>query len=107
MTALPPERIHISKLFTNVRVDIAGPKGCACVFVCFGTKAIHLEPTSDLSIQAFMEAFARIFREGDALSLFTRITNGTNFIGASKLLKKELQEFIKQLTGSAISATSF
>ena len=86
MAALPPERTQINKPFTNVGVDFAGlfdikayngracriTKGYVCVFVCFATKAIHLEPTSDLSTQAFMAAFARFFRGGDALSLFTR-----------------------------------
>jgi len=30
-----------------------------CVFVCFSTKAIHLEPTSDLTTEKFLVAFAR------------------------------------------------
>ncbi|XP_065361992.1 uncharacterized protein LOC135955567 [Calliphora vicina] len=120
MAALPPERTQIDKPFTNVGVDFAGPfdikayngracritKGYVCVFVCFATKAIHLEPTSELSTQAFMAAFARFFsRRGCPVAIYS--DNGTNFIGASKLLKKERQEFIKQLKSSVISASSF
>lgn len=70
MAALPPERTQITRPFHNVGIDFAGPfdikayngrackvtKGYVCVFVCFATKAIHLEPTSDLSTQAFMAA---------------------------------------------------
>jgi len=34
-------------------------KGYVCVFVCFATKAIHLEPTSDLTTENVLAAFAR------------------------------------------------
>ena len=66
-------------------VDFAGPfvikvyngragritKGYVCVFVYFATKPIHLEPTSDLSTQAFMAAFARFFsRRGCPVAIY-------------------------------------
>ena len=79
MAALPPERTQISRPFNTVGVDFAGPfdiksyigrtcritKGYVCAFVCFSTKAIHLEPISDLSTQHLRDSF----RGGDALSL--------------------------------------
>ncbi|XP_065356198.1 uncharacterized protein LOC135950592 [Calliphora vicina] len=71
MAVLPPERTTFSRPFDNTGVDFAGPfdiktyadrgckvtKGYVMVFVCFETKAIHLEATSEISTQAFLAAF--------------------------------------------------
>ncbi|XP_065354899.1 uncharacterized protein LOC135949306 [Calliphora vicina] len=119
MAALPPERTQLSRPFCNTGVDFAGPfdiktyaarackvtKGYVCVFVCFATKAIHLEPTTDLSTQAFMAAFARFFsRRGCPAAIYS--DNGTNFVGACQLLKKERQEFFKCLNSRPLSPSS-
>ena len=102
MGALPSERTELTRPFAHTGTDIAGPfdiknytgpaclitKGYVCVFVCFSTKAIHLEPTSDLSTTTFMSAFQRfISRRGCPLHIHS--DNGTNFIGASKQLARE------------------
>ncbi|XP_037827102.1 uncharacterized protein LOC119615101 [Lucilia sericata] len=102
MAALPTERSEISRPFTRTGLDFAGPfdvksysgrgcrmtKGYVCVFVCFATKAIHLEATSDLSTPAFLAAFSRfVSRRGCPLHLYS--DNGANFVGASKILAKE------------------
>ncbi|XP_073821196.1 uncharacterized protein [Musca autumnalis] len=102
MAALPPERTQFSRPFTQTGLDFAGPfdiksysgrncrisKGYVCVFVCFSTKAIHLEATSDLSTPTFLAAFSRfISRRGCPLHLHS--DNGTTFVGASKVLAKE------------------
>ena len=102
MAALPKERTEISRAFTHTGVDFTGPfdiknytgraclitKGYVCVFVCFSTKAIHLEATSDLSTATFLSAFQRfISRRGCPLHIHS--DNGTNFVGASKILAKE------------------
>lgn len=102
MSALPPERSEISRPFVHTGLDFAGPfdiksyagracritKGYVCVFVCFSTKAIHLEATSDLSTSAFLAAFSRfVSRRGCPLHLHS--DNGTTFVGASKVLAKE------------------
>ncbi|XP_075157647.1 uncharacterized protein LOC142230914 [Haematobia irritans] len=90
MASLPPERCTISLPFTHTGLDFAGPfdiknytgraclitKGYVCVFVCFSTKAIHLEATSDLSTQTFLAAFSRfVSRRGCPLHLHS--DNGT------------------------------
>ncbi|XP_075163779.1 uncharacterized protein LOC142236428 [Haematobia irritans] len=120
MAALPPERSTFSRPFTNTGVDFAGPfevksysarcckitKGYVCIFVCFSTKAIHLELTSDLSTPTFMAAFARFFsRRGCPESIYS--DNGTNFVGAARMLRKERQEFINGLRGEVVTAHNF
>lgn len=102
MSALPPERTELQRPFYNTGLDFAGPfdlknfsgrgcrvtKGYVCVFVCFATKAIHLEATTDLSTSAFMAAFYRfISRRGYPLRLYS--DNGKTFVGASKQMAKD------------------
>ena len=67
MAALPSERteIYLSFAHTGGPFDIKNltgrkcliTKGYVCIFVCFSTKAIHLEATSDLSTTTFLSAF--------------------------------------------------
>ncbi|XP_075163230.1 uncharacterized protein LOC142235861 [Haematobia irritans] len=113
MSALPPQRSEFSRPFTHTGLDFAGPfdiksysgrscrisKGYTCVFVCFSTKAIHLEATSELSTSAFLAAFSRfVSRRGCPLHLYS--DNGTNFIGASRTLAKEFLQTSNQLIAS-------
>lgn len=115
MASLPPERTMLSRPFTTTGVDFAGPfniknftgraclitKGYVCVFVCFATKAIHLEATSDLSTQSFLAAFSRfIGRRGCPSCMYS--DNGTNFVGAAEILKKDKLNFLKTLQNSVI-----
>ncbi|XP_050340580.1 uncharacterized protein LOC126766984 [Bactrocera neohumeralis] len=110
MAALPNERTILTRPFAATGIDFAGPydiknytgraclitKGDICVFVCFSTKAIHLEPVSDLTTQAFLAAFSRFFsRRGCPANLYS--DNGTNFIGASQLLMKDRRELLQTL----------
>ena len=109
MASLPPERTTISRPFTNCGADFAGPfslrrfrgryskitKGYACIFVCFATRAIHVEAVNDLSTAAFLAAFARfVSRRGCPSRVYS--DNGTNFQGASGELKKEARKFVEQ-----------
>ncbi|XP_055910886.1 uncharacterized protein LOC129945251 [Eupeodes corollae] len=114
MGALPEERTVIGRPFTNTGVDFAGPfliktyygrkcrfdKGYVCIFVCFATRAIHLELVSDLTTQAFLASFTRfISRRGTPEQMFS--DHGTNFVGASKVL---LSDFHKSLVHSPTAA---
>ncbi|XP_046803840.1 uncharacterized protein LOC124419256 [Lucilia cuprina] len=109
MAALPPERTDLDRPFTTTGVDFAGPfdmrnlngrscqilKAYVCIFVCFSTKAIHLEVTSDLSTDKFLAAFNRfISRRGCPLTIFS--DNGTNFVGASRELEREFKTFLSE-----------
>lgn len=102
MAALSSERCEISRPFAHTGLDFAGPfdiksyagrccritKGYVCVFVCFSTKAIHLEAVSDLSTPTFLSAFSRfVSRRGCPLHLHS--DNGTTFIGASRIIAKQ------------------
>ncbi|XP_059217691.1 uncharacterized protein LOC131994814 [Stomoxys calcitrans] len=114
MASLPPERCEISRPFTHTGLDFSGPfemksyagrccrisKAYVCVFVCFSTKAIHLETTSDLSTSSFLAAFSRfISRRGCPLHLHS--DNGTTFVGASRIMAKEfIQTSHKAITSN-------
>ncbi|XKL60216.1 hypothetical protein PGB90_001232 [Kerria lacca] len=110
MGQLPATRTNPSHAFTHIGVDFAGPFECKCtnhrttkfykiymaVFVCFASRAIHIEVVSDLSTAAFLDSLKRfIARRG----LPTSITsdNGRNFVGAKNYLDltaKEIAEFV-------------
>lgn len=109
MASLPVERVSNPVCFETTGVDFAGPfeiknfhgrgcrytKGYVCLFVCFSTKAIHLEAVSDLSTASFLAAFSRfVGRRGCPSKIYS--DNGTNFVGASRELKQEFKLFMEQ-----------
>lgn len=103
MAPLPRSRVTMERPFARTGVDFCGPiyirsgirkvKSLKCyisVFVCFVTRAVHLELVSDLTTNAFMAALFRFMsRRGQCAHIYS--DNGTNFIGA----KKELQNYFK------------
>ncbi|XP_063392279.1 uncharacterized protein LOC134677781 [Cydia fagiglandana] len=106
MADLPADRVTAARAFSGVATDFAGPywvksshlrnakslKAYLCVFVCLGTKAVHLELVSSLSTEAFIAAFTRfVSRRG--LPALVRSDQGTNFKGASSYLK-EVSQFL-------------
>ena len=104
MGQLPKTRITPSKPFTNTGIDYAGPiqirvskgrgnksyKGYICIFICFSTKAIHIEAVSDMTAEAFLAAYRRFTsRRGTCHHIYS--DNGTTFVGANKLLNEEFK----------------
>ena len=100
MGDLPADRVQQNRCFLNVGVDYAGPigikssnlrnakilKSYIAVYVCFATKAIHLELVSDLTTAAFMASLKRfISRRGLCANIYS--DNGSNFVGADNELK--------------------
>ncbi|XP_058827393.1 uncharacterized protein LOC131687333 [Topomyia yanbarensis] len=91
---LPLQRITPSRPFSVTGVDYAGPvyikpihkraaptKAYLSIFVCFVTKAVHIELVSDLSTPAFLSALRRfIARRGCPTHMHS--DNGKNFEGA-------------------------
>ena len=101
MGSLPKERTEINRAFYNVGIDLCGPffvrptrrrgnttqKAYIALFVCFSTKAVHLEMVSDLTTETFLAALRRfVSRRGIPATIFT--DNGTNFVGASRCIKE-------------------
>lgn len=100
MGNLPANRVTPMRPFLCTGVDYAGPvflrlktrgntttKAYICVFVCFATKAVHLELSHDLSTNAFLNCLRRfISRRGRCQQLYS--DHGTNFVGA----RNELQD---------------
>ena len=104
MGQLPPERVNPSRVFSTTGVDYCGPfdfkegrgrrpktvKGYIAVFVCFSTKAIHLEPASDQTTETFLAAMKRFVSRRN-LPKNLHSDNGGNFIGARKDLEQLYQ----------------
>lgn len=101
MDQLPYDRVEPARPFLKCGVDFAGPflvksslrrkapllKGYICIFVCFTTKAVHIELVGDLSTQAFISALNRFFdRRGKSITIYS--DNATNFVGANHKLKE-------------------
>jgi hypothetical protein len=121
MGQLPRTRVTATRPFLTTGVDFAGPismkKGSTmsktvqrcyiAFFVCFSTKATHIELVTDLTSQAFIAALRRfIARRGHVRDMYSN--NGTTFIGARRKLREfsnplQDQQFIREL--QAHSAT--
>ena len=99
MGELPSARVQPSRPFLTSGVDYSGPislklgtprskiitKGYIAIFVCFATRAIHIEVVESLTTEAFLAALRRfIARSGKPRTIYS--DNGTNFQGAAKQL---------------------
>lgn len=108
MGSLPRHRVEPARPFLHAGVDFCGPvwvrykgrgqrsdKAYIAVFVCFATKAVHIEIVSDLSSKAFLNALDRfVSRRGFCRYLYC--DNGTNFVGGSRELKELRTLFLNQ-----------
>ncbi|XP_076247811.1 uncharacterized protein LOC143187485 [Calliopsis andreniformis] len=98
---LTPERCRPSRAFDNCGVDYAGPyrvrdsagrgkiahKAYIAVFVCYATRAVHIELVHDYTTSAFLAALDRfVARRGIPSCIFS--DNGTNFVGADRELQQ-------------------
>ncbi|XP_043258500.1 uncharacterized protein LOC122400851 [Colletes gigas] len=107
MGKLPKDRVNSARPFQIVGIDFCGPfyikekkfrntkklKVWIAVFICFVTKAMHLEVVSDLSTDAFIASLRRFFsRRGYAHTIYS--DNGTNFVGARNKLT-EMEELLR------------
>lgn len=97
MGNLPASRVQPSLPFSKIGLDYAGPflmkdrrgRGCKVIkvwvslFVCFVTRAIHLELVLSLSTDDFLDAFKRfISRRGKPSDVYS--DNGSQFVKANK-----------------------
>ncbi|XP_037298360.1 uncharacterized protein LOC119190482 [Manduca sexta] len=110
MGNLPSSRLSPADFpFQSVGVDYAGPitsanrqgRGCKLlkvyivIFVCFTTKAIHLELVGDLTSSNYLQALRRFMsRRGKPLYIYS--DNGSSFVGAYN----DLSTFLKRICNS-------
>lgn len=100
MGSLPRARVVPSRPFQHCGVDFAGPvllrttkekghkayKAFLAIFVCFSTRAVHLDAVSDYTVDAFLATFRRFVSRRD-LCQVVYIDCGTNFVGADAQLR--------------------
>lgn len=109
MGDLPETRVSMTRPFLNTGIDYCGPffikekayrnrhkiKIYVAIFVCFATKAIHIEAVSDMSTETFLAALRRfISRRGHCQRIFS--DNGRNFVGANNELMELSNLFASQ-----------
>lgn len=86
--------------FTYTGLDFFGPfyvkrgrgteKVYGCIFVCFTTRAIHIEDVGSLEADDFIQALRRfICTRGAAKEIWS--DNGTNFVGGEKEIRLAIQ----------------
>ncbi|XP_047515275.1 uncharacterized protein LOC125056291 isoform X1 [Pieris napi] len=99
MGSLPTQRVNACRVFEKIGIDFAGPvsvknsrirkptigKGYIVLFVCFVTKAIHLELASDLTTDTFLACFKRFIARRN-LPSDVHCDNGSTFKGARNQL---------------------
>ncbi|XP_065088059.1 uncharacterized protein LOC135709597 [Ochlerotatus camptorhynchus] len=102
MAPLPEVRVTgLVHPFTHTGVDYFGPiqvkegyslvKRWVALFTCLTVRAIHVELVHSLSTQSCIMAIRRFVARRDSPESF-HSDNGTNFLGASNLLTKEIQD---------------
>lgn len=90
--------------FSSTGVDYFGPlhvkyrrgtaKRYGCIFTCLSVRAVHIEVSSDLTSDTFIQAVCRfISRRGSPSELYS--DNGSNFRGAETEIKEALSQATK------------
>ena len=110
MGELPSTQVQPPGPFLTTGVDYAGPislrvgtprsktitKGYIAIFVCFVTRAVHIEVVTSLTTEAFLAALRHfIARRGKPKTIYS--DNGTNFQGAAS----KLHEIYKMLQSTS------
>jgi hypothetical protein len=104
MGSLLAARVNPSPEFHITGLDYAGPtiirhggrrsqvltKAYVVLIVCFGTRAIQLELVSDLTNVTLAALRRFISRRGKPIQIHS--DNGTNFVGANRLLAEFLSD---------------
>ncbi|XP_017848265.2 uncharacterized protein LOC108603731 isoform X3 [Drosophila busckii] len=106
MAPLPANRVQPCRPFKTTGIDFCGPfysksevrnrpptKCYIAIFVCFATKASHLELVEDLSAMSFIASLRRfISTRGKPHTIWS--DNATNFVGAKNELKELAELFL-------------
>ncbi|XP_062710230.1 uncharacterized protein LOC109425711 [Aedes albopictus] len=102
MAPLPQARVTgCVRPFTHTGVDYFGPiqvkrgrsleKRWVALFTCLAIRAVHVELVHSLSTQSCIMAIRRFVSRRGSPDVFYS-DNGTNFVGASNLLSKQIQD---------------
>ena len=117
---LPPARVEPHYVFLHTGMDFCGPfpvrqgytrkpveiKVYLAIFICFATKAVHLEVVSDQKTPAFLAALDRfVARRGLPLHLYS--DNGPNYTGAKNQLSSIYKMLASKQSQDAIQAYVF
>ena len=117
MGQLPPSRLNPQFVFFDTGVDYAGPfvtvaghtrrpvelKTYLAIFVCFHTKAVHLELVRDATTTAFIACLTR-FCGRRGLPMTIHSDHGSNFMGAKHELSSLYDVLNQKETQNAIHA---
>ena len=106
MGSLPPERVQPSPPFTHVGLDCFGPfiikerrselKRWGLIITCMYSRAVHIEVLDSLSTDSFLNALRCVTcLRGPIQTIYC--DQGTNFIGASNELSKQLEKIDNEL----------
>lgn len=115
MGELPEDRTTFSRPFQVCAVDFAGPfmvhyrlrgsrptKAYLAIFVCFSSKAVHLELVEDLTVDAFLNCLQRFVNRRKAPERIWS-DNATNFVAASRKLAEFKKFYFDESTQKGIS----
>ncbi|XP_033241627.1 uncharacterized protein [Drosophila pseudoobscura] len=114
MADLPVDRVSESRAFLVTGVDYCGPflyksevrnrpplKCYMSIFICFSTKAVHIELVKDLTTSAFLSALRRfICTRGRPIRIWS--DNATNFVGARNELAELKSLFLSDSHQEAV-----
>ena len=101
MAPLPAMRVRENPPFAETGLDLMGPFLCKmngradhkiwiAIFTCMVTRAVHSELVYKLDAASMINAISRFASRRPGVRKFTS-DQGTNLVGAAKILKKEMQ----------------
>ncbi|XP_055634144.1 uncharacterized protein LOC129774432 [Toxorhynchites rutilus septentrionalis] len=117
MAALPPARLALHcRPFTYVGLDYFGPfltkvgrsnvKRWIALFTCLTVRAVHLEIAYSLSTASCISCIRRFLgRRGSPAEIFS--DNGTNFQGAERVLRAQIDKELSETFTSTTMKWSF
>ena len=104
MSDLPKDKLEQALLFTYCAVDYYGPwyikerrkeiKRYVALFTCMTSRTIHLEVSHTLETDSFIQALRRFVCRRSPVH-HIRSDQGTNFVGARRVLRVALEEIDK------------
>ena len=116
MSPLPLARMAaFIRPFTYVGLDFFGPltvkigrsdsKRWIALFTCLTTRAVHVEVAYSLSTESCVKCVRRfVCRRGSPAEIYS--DNGTNFVGANKQLKQQMEQTTEDLIATFTNANT-